>query len=39
MISCVSGKKIIASQCFDVVFVFKKDHIWLVDDKKVTEAT
>ena len=38
MIPCVCGKKMIASQCFDVIFK-EHDHILLVEDKKVTEAT
>ena len=41
MIPCVCGKKFIASQCYDVIFVLTKghDHILMIDDKKVTEAT
>ena len=37
MIPCVCGKKMIAPQCFDVIFK-EHDHILLVDDKKITEA-
>ena len=36
MISCVCGKKIIALQCFDVIFVLTKDMItfcWYVIKK------